>query len=92
MPEPDESVQHSSGIRREERPVERLLEHSPKKSPAINKFNSFYIAVPAGRQSQLLVSEEFVGGEIAATLQCRQAGTCVQRSLANLAVKSAICS
>jgi hypothetical protein len=68
MPEPDEAVAHSSGIRREERPVERLLEHSPKKSPAINKFNSFYIAVPVGRQSQLLVRKEFVGGEIAATL------------------------
>jgi hypothetical protein len=58
MPEPDESVQHSSGIRREERPVERVLEI--KESPAINKFKSFYIAVHAGRQSQLLAREEFV--------------------------------
>jgi hypothetical protein len=68
MPEPEESVQHSSGLRREERPVERLLERSPKKSPAINKFNSFYIAARAGRQSQLIVCEEFVGR--AAAVNC----------------------
>ena len=88
MPEPDEAVQHSSGIRREERPVERLLEPSPKKSPAINKFNGFYIAARAGRQSQLIVCEEFVGRAAAVNPAGPNLENRAERDDANLRVDS----